>query len=115
MRDGPLTGDGGALRNTWEGLCVQVQGEHSWAWNSYLETLESIVERACRGLSATEELAVWLQTPQGEDWATGEKAETEEPPVFMSDVCTLMVGRVLSHASNWSNARIERFLQREHD
>ena len=110
-----LTGDGGSLRNTWEELCVQVQGQHSWAWGSYLDTVTSLVEKACHGLSRLEGQAVWLQTQQGEDWGIGERDQAEDPPVYMPDVFNHIMKRVLADASDWSNARIEKYLQQEHD
>ena len=37
-----LSGDSG-LKNVWEEVCVQVQDEQSFFWDTYVETMESLL------------------------------------------------------------------------
>lgn len=38
-----LSGDNSGLANVWDELCVQVQGEHSYYWDAYLETIDDFL------------------------------------------------------------------------
>ena len=38
-----LSGDDSGLKNVWEEICVQVQGEESVFWDAYVETIESLL------------------------------------------------------------------------
>ena len=38
-----LSGDDSGLKNVWEEICVQVQDEQSFFWDTYVETMESLL------------------------------------------------------------------------
>ena len=38
-----LSGDDSGLKNVWEEICVQVQDEQSFFWETYVETMESLL------------------------------------------------------------------------
>lgn len=39
-----LSGDDSGLKNTWEEICSQVQGEQSFHWDVYINTIENFID-----------------------------------------------------------------------
>lgn len=106
-----LSGEGSGLRNTWEEICVQLQLEHSYSWEAYEETLRVYVEYFVDELPAHEREAIWLQTPEGDDWECEEASERELYPVFNPDIVNYITSDYVFQAgNNWSNSRIRAYL-----
>lgn len=112
-QSGPESG----LRDVWDEICVQVQLERSPLWDAYLAVLEATVERRMRDVGAVRLKAIWLQTRRGQAWIdeVAERGRGEATPSRVwnaEDVLEHLRERVLSVATEWSNARIRRYLQR---
>ena len=111
-----LSGDDSELGNSWNEICVQVQGEQSYFWDAYDETTRSIVGRVVDGLKVHEKQALWLQCDPGSDWLSDDRSEAKEsPPVFDGDIVEYIVQEyIYKEAGSWSNRRIRGFFDR-HD
>jgi hypothetical protein len=57
---GTLSGDDSELKTTWDEICVQVQDEHSVAWDAYEKTVRSVVHVYAGELVPYEREAIWL-------------------------------------------------------
>src|SRR5262249_53262429 len=68
MTDCLLSGDDSLLKNVWDEMCVQVQGQESGFWEAYLNTLEQLISQQVQPLETTIKQAIWLQTEAGFDW-----------------------------------------------
>ena len=45
-----LSGDDSGLKNIWEEICSQVQGEESYHWDVYISTIEDFIETELKDL-----------------------------------------------------------------
>ncbi len=116
-----------ALDNLWDEICVQVQTELSSYWEAY----EDFIYRLCfqhldEKCSETDLQILWLQTNAFEDWSNCEFCDEDElheyfgPDGFPSDYCTedvveYLCHRVIAQAGDYSNKRIERYLEQGED
>ena len=108
MTEGMQSGDDSVLRNVWDEVCVQVQGQESLMWDGYLDTMSGMIASCLSGLDAAVKQAIWLQTKNGMDWEVGE----EEKEILYSDdeiVDYILDDYLLSSAANWTNDRIEKY------
>jgi len=112
--DGMQSGDGTFLKNIWDEICVQVQGEESAMWDDYLDTIESLIFGEVAGLDTATKQAIWLQTDEGIDWKfDNENNEDQKVPIDCEDIAKYILdGFVLSAAADWTNKRIEKYLER---
>lgn len=107
-----LSGEDSGLQNTWDEICVQVQDEESFAWDTYVQTMESVVGAQLSALSTHECESLWLQTSEGEDWLCDEPAERHDSPVVNDDIVRWMVSNhIIPAADNWSNPRIRAYIE----
>lgn len=107
-----LSGNSG-LRNAWEEVCAQVQGQESTDWNMYDDTLNDLIESAVRSLGLDEQLALWTATDAGWNFAYDHHADqngAEEAPFNITDVVTKQKDAVLSAAANYDSATLYHFL-----
>ena len=110
--DGLQSGDDSSLANVWEEICVQVQGEQSVLWGAYDVTVRQIVSTEVTALPEHERDAVWLQTPEGEEWDAEEEDERTKSPVTGDNIIDYLTNDyVYSAAANWSNPRIRKYLE----
>lgn len=82
-----LSGDDSGLRNVWEEVCVQVQGEESFYWDTYLDVIDDLLTAFVEELSQQDRLALWLRTEAGYDWldeVNDGNADGTEPTQIMS-------------------------------
>jgi hypothetical protein len=112
MQDCLLSGDDSPLRSIWEEICVQQQREWSHSWRAYQQTIAACADYRIEDLKPYELDALWLLTRQGEDWDCELEDERESYPVYQGDVLDYIQDEILSRASNWSNERIRRYLER---
>ena len=120
MTDCMQSGDDTFLKNIWDEICVQVQGEESVMWEDYMDIIESLILGEVAGLDAATEQAIWLQTEEGIDWSLDtenrEVSEDQKVPIFCEDIAHyILKDFVLSDAANFTNKRIEKYLEREFD
>ncbi|MFM9903627.1 MAG: hypothetical protein ACKVQJ_03540 [Pyrinomonadaceae bacterium] len=105
--DSLLSGDDSGLRNTWDEICVQIQGDLSYHWDVYLVTMQHIVETTVNKLDADAQMAIWLQTEQDYVW----DPEDDEPKTVFEDVVNhIFQNYLFVEASEWSNSRIGRYI-----
>jgi len=69
-----LSGEDSRLTNVWEEYCVQVQGEESYFWHSYVDTVKDAIRSSLRTVRLLELTAMWLQTREGHHWLAENKA-----------------------------------------
>jgi len=118
-----LSGDDTNLKNTWEEICVQVQGEKSYFWEAYEDAMRGavlgVMQFLDRGLLQT----LWLHTDEGwdlrcdlgADEAEGLTAQADyEPPDIPVDdeaIARHIIAKyLLLFADDYTNSRIEEFL-----
>jgi hypothetical protein len=110
--DSMLSGDDSGLQSIWDEICVQVQYEQSFSWQAYDATVHLLLDTYMEELAVYEREAVWLQTPEGEDWDGEDCSEREPYPVFDSDIVRyLKEAYVYAEAGRWSNPRIRAYIE----
>lgn len=112
-----LSGDSG-LKNVWEEICVQVQGEQSFYWDTYVETMGGLLEGYAELLNPDARMALWAVTDQGWDYIADHHADVQgapQVPVEMDAIVDMLKDKVLAAAADFSNQRVERFLAGHED
>ena len=109
-----LSGDDSGLKTTWDEICVQLQSEESLYWDTYDETVRSIVVVQIAALPKHEREAIWLQTDAGLDWRYEEPDKRESDPTMLDEdiVNWLSKEYVYAEAENSSNPRIRAYIER---
>lgn len=111
MTNGMQSGDDPPLKNVWDEICVQVQGQESVMWDVYSDTIQSRLLEEVTKLDTATKQAIWLQTDESIDWSVDN--EDQEVPSVCEDIAQYIFdGFVLSAAGNWTNKRIEKYLER---
>jgi len=110
MREDLLSGDDSGLANIWDEICVQEQQERSFSWKAYEQTMDALIECRVSELRPYELDALWLLTPQGDDWDCEPDDTRDDYPVVQQDVVAYLTVELLSAANNCSNARISRYI-----
>jgi hypothetical protein len=130
MTDCRLPGDDRNLKNVWEEICVQVQGDESLAWHDYVDVIETILVPAVAALEPAEKELVWLETDAGRDWKDqyDECAENDRDPdisgnahgggrvtwrslpVDAGEIANFLKDRLLAEAEDFANENIRRYL-----
>ncbi len=113
-----LSGDDSGLKNVWEEICVQVQDEPSVFWDTYVETLESLLAECIELLDRDARLALWTVTDEGWDYLYDHYADDEgvgDVPLVEDEIVAKLKDELLAVAASFSNQRITKFLQRHED
>jgi hypothetical protein len=105
-----LSGDDSGLENVWDEICVQIQGQESFFWSAYDETVRAVVVAMLDKVPITELQVVWFQTDAGEEWLEDSDRRNPETPWNRDDVVEYIVAAVYDLAANWSNRRIRAYL-----
>jgi hypothetical protein len=105
-----LSDEDSGLINTWDEICVQQQIEHSFSWHAYVATMDTFIEYRVSQLKPYELDAIWLLTRAGDEWDSELEKERERYPVSEHDVAAYLQDELLSEATNWSNSRIQDYL-----
>lgn len=120
-----LSGDDDGLENTWEEICVQVQGEESFFWDTYGEVMKDITRGELGNLPYRDLAALWLRTDDGWDWLSDVAYEAEQNtesarcsdaqhiPYDLNAIANNIHARLISIAEDDSNDNIEAYLERE--
>lgn len=110
MHDGLLAGDDSGLKNSWDEICVQIQGEKFALWSAYEDTIDGIILSELENYDRLMKTALWLQTEDGIEWSIDNNDGTQ--PVFSDGALVEYIRNeyVLAPADGWSNARIRAYL-----
>lgn len=114
--DSMLSGDDSLLRNVWDEICVQQQGEESFYWSAYQETIDQILLDKVSQLDRASLLALWAQTDDGVDWLDVHHADDnglEKVTVDIDTVVTYLSEHLLQEATDENNERVQRYLYPE--
>lgn len=104
------------LRNVWDEFCVQVQGEQSFFYDSYLDVIESIIAELLANCTEDEKIILWTQTQEYEEWSESpDNDELDFTDVLKMNydeiaVCEYVLHEVENMACNYSTARIDKYL-----
>ncbi len=105
-----LSGDE-RLQNAWEEICVQVQGEQSFFWEAYEDTIRQCAQTEVTKLQPHERQSLWLQTESGAEWLFEEENSESEVPHSDDDIIEYLLNdHILPAASDYSNPRIRKYL-----
>lgn len=123
-----LSGDDSRLRNTWEEICAQVQGEKSFFWDTYQQFMRDLVLAELAKMPSRDLAAIWLQTDAGWDWHSDfeyqdqkdgipsyRTHDTPAVPYVLDDIATFIEERLLSMAESYSNKNIRGYLERDYE
>lgn len=124
-----LSGDDSGLRNTWEEICAQVQGEESFFWDAYQQFMRDVVLAELEKMSSRDLVAMWLQTDAGWDWHSDleyqeqmdgtpsyRTHDTPTVPYVLDDIAAFIVQeRLLSMAESYSNKNIRAYLEGDYE
>ncbi len=110
---GGLSGDDSGLRTAWLEFCVQVQGEESYFWDAYVETVKQTIAGALLPVRHLDRVAMWLETPAGWDWLAENEDGAALPSVDESDIVEFVFDQVRGLAESSRHPRVVRFLARE--
>lgn len=109
------SGDDSGLTNTWEEICVQVQGEQSVLWNDFDLMARQVIQSEVAHLPEYEQEAIWLQTPEGEDWDCEDENSRARNPVAEDEIVDYLLSKyVYSAAGDWSNKKIRKFIEQSY-
>lgn len=112
---GEMLSGGSGLKTVWEEICVQVQGEQSYFWNFYLETMEGVLSGCVELLDPDSRLALWTATDAGWDYVYDHRDENEgvdDVPVMSDEIVSKLMESLLEAAADFENLRVEKFLAR---
>lgn len=118
-----LSGDDSGLRNTWEEICVQVQGEESFFWDEYQTVMHDAILGAIVAVEQRDLASLWLQSEEGWSWRwdmenadaaavnDAANAEVTEIPFDQEEIAKYILQKhLLVRAEDYSNQRIAAFL-----
>lgn len=74
-----LSGADSRLISVWQEICVQVQGEESFLWDTYLELVTGMISVRVTDLSKVEQGMLWLATDAVWDWLYDVVLAGDEP------------------------------------
>lgn len=112
-----LSGDS-SLKNVWEEICVQVQGEQSFFWENYVENMDGLLAGYVEMLDPNARLALWTLTESGRDYINDHRTDSEaglDIPVDADEILAMLRDGLLSAAANHESPSISRFLQRHEE
>ncbi|MCR9015766.1 hypothetical protein NU887_12025 [Aquiflexum sp. XJ19-11] len=96
------------LKSTWDEICVQIQSQHSFFWDSYVDIILNYVAMEVNRLEYYEQLAIYFQT----DEAMGIEIEKNcLPKLNRVEVIDYITRKVYWSGSNWSNKGIRDYLK----
>lgn len=130
-----LSGDDAGLENTWDEICVNVQGEESVWWDEYQNAIRLAVKTQTEKLAFSDLFNIWLLTEEFNDWSCNDSCTYTQgqeyslynfyrkaneyfddegyPNDFSTDdVEQYIYQQVISEAANYTNKKIEDYLER---
>ena len=113
MKEGMQSGNDSGLKNVWDEICVQLQGEEAPLSDAYDQTVQQFVADEIKLLPGHELEAIWLQTNPGIDWACDHGEGADAAPFIEDDVIRYVMDNFLYRdASDWSNDQIRKYMGR---
>lgn len=122
-----LSGEDSGLETFWDEFCVQVQQEHSYFWNSYLDTLTAWIKEAFEKLPVWKRNAFWFYMMDeniNEDVPCDEyfgqynfenvikDVDVENKCYYdFSDVNDYITAEIEEKAADYCNAAIEKYIE----
>jgi hypothetical protein len=116
-----LSGDDSELENAWDEICVQVQQEESFYWETYETMTLGFIESIVNDIPYHLQQAIWLQTEAGFDWMCDiddqdeDCAKDHDPWVNIDDITKYLLSEILSKAGDWSNSRIRAYMDGQYE
>ncbi len=113
-----MSGDDSGLTNVWDELCVQVQGEHSFFYDLYLDMAEQITRAALQDVNPHLLALIWLESNEGRDWQLAYDEDDPDAPGpaeewVEADVVRYVLDEyVLRLAGEYTNKKIENYIYR---
>ncbi len=117
MTEDMQSGGDSPLKNIWDEICVQVQYQESEMWDAYLLTVSQMILPEVEKLDKHIKQAIWLQTHEGLNWDEDENYEDSKTAPFCEDDITrhILHSYILTAAEDWTNKRIEKYLEGDFD
>lgn len=112
-----LSGDSD-LKNAWEEVCAQVQGEESIDWSIYEDTIERLLYAVVQKLDGEAQLALWAVTDEGWDYIYDHHADKNGAagvPLDIGAIAAKLKGDVLSEAADYESPSLYRYIWGEDD
>lgn len=112
-----LSGDDTCLTSVWEEVCVQVQGEESYAWDAYVQLMLDQVLSRLQEVSRPELEMLWLRTESGWDWlwdvVNAEQGEAHPHPGIDQDAVAHWIVQdfVKPLAEEYDSSSVSRYLR----
>jgi len=106
-----LSGGDSGLKNTWEEICVQVQGEQSFYWDSYEETINNFIEKALdEQPEVVRKLIMYVAS------IDSEPEGTEDEPVYSWEAAIDCINdEIMMNAGSFENRNVTRYLDQDFD
>lgn len=106
-----LSGDSG-LKNAWEEVCAQVQGEESIDWPAYVNIINELLYSVVEVLDMDAQLTLWAITEEGWDYIYDHHVDRDAAgyPLNTDDIVTHLKGTVLSAAANYESPSLYRYI-----
>ncbi len=109
--DNLLSPDDHGLKNVWDEICVQKQGEESVFWNAYDETVEQVIYNILKKTDK-EVLRLISILEEEESGQMDDEDFSYARYHFNSDsVCKVIKYALYNFAVNYSNKKIEDYLE----
>lgn len=124
-----LSGEDSGLKTIWDEFCVQVQQEHSYYWNSYLDTLSMWIQQEFEKLPVWKRNAIWFEIMQDDiaenaevpydeymgyyDFGVDVKAVdvTQDYYYDFNDVRDIITDKIEEIAADYSNDAIKEYIE----
>ena len=121
LKDGhTLLSDDSGLKNVWEEICVDMQGEWTIYHQTYISHIEKFVENVLYPkLTGLEKTMIWTQTEEFDEWIDEleEKHQNEVnysidfSDMFYYDALLKYISdAIMQEAMNYTNSRIDKYL-----
>jgi len=107
IKDAILSGDESGLTNTWNEICIQVQGEESFHWKIYLETIDDFIKYE---LKKEDDSILHLLSFFGK---IKDSTFSDEEELIYDESFAIqeIMNYILTEAENYSNSRIRKYLE----
>lgn len=115
-----LLGDDSGLKNAWDEICVDLQGEWTVFHSVFLSFIEQYTSDILfNALTELEKTILWTQTREFEDWLKEIEENSNETVQYSIDffntryddaVKELISDAILTEAMDYTNSRVEKYL-----
>jgi len=111
-----LSSDDSGLKNIWDQVCVQKQGEESYCWEVYEDHITMITTSFVDSLNQNDLYLLNRETNEFLDWSFENPENDESPPINTYEITQFLIDdHIFPAAMEWSNARIRSYLNPDSD